>query len=163
MIMFKAAKHTIKKLKCNQKKRTLSCYGAQADGTFVAEIPHACSGSIYDVGGYPFSVAIDGGYFKVPAKHLTVKDINGKCEVSAYIDSNPIKVTFPFTWVTTNQHTVFTLLDGNDILVDKAPASMFSMVERGPWIAYSYDIPGTTAKVLGDGTDIIHVYNGVSE
>ena len=163
MFVFKTKKHTIKKLKCNQKQRTLSCYGAPAVGTFVVEIPHSCSGSVYDIGGYPFSAAVDGDYFKVPATHLTVKDINGQCKIKAYIDSKTIKLTFPFTWVTTNQHTTFTLLDGNDILVDKAPASMFSMVKRGPWIAYSYDIPGRTAKVLGDGTDIVHVYNGVSE
>ena len=161
MVVFKTKKHTIKKLKCNQKQRTLSCYGAQADGTFVIQIPHSCSGSIYDIGGYPFSVALDGEFFKVPAHHLTVKDMNGQCEVKAYIDSKVMEITYPFTWITTNQHTTFTLLDGNDIIVDKAPVSMFSMVKRGPWVAYSYDIPGKTAKVIGDGTDIIHVYNGV--
>ena len=158
---FKAKKHTIKKLKCNQKQRTLTCYGAEAVGTFVVHIPQSCSGSIYDIGGYPFSIAMDGDYFKVPAERLTVKDINGRCEVKAYIDSTVMKLSTPFTWITTNQHTSFTLLDGDEVIVDKASVSMFTMVERGPWIAYSYDIPGKTAKVIGDGTDIIHVYDGV--
>ena len=162
MIVFARAKHTIKKLKCNLKDRTISCYGADPDGTFVIEIPNSCSGSVYDVGGYPFSVAEQDKFFKVPANILSVKDINGKCEAKAYIDSNTMELTYPFTWVTTNQHTTFTLLDGNEIIVDKVSADLFESVSRGPWIAYTYDIPGTTAKVIGDGSDIIHVYNGVS-
>lgn len=161
--IFKSAPHTIKKLKCSQKLRSVTCYGADPVGTFVIQIPSICSGSIYDVGGFPFSVADQGDTFKVPAKDLYVKDINGVCDVKAYIDSSPLTLTFPFTWVTTNQHTVFTILNGNDIIVDKAPVSLFQSVTRGPWIAYTYDIPGATAKVVGDGTDIIHIYNGVSK
>ena len=158
----KQPKHTIKKLKCNLKDRTMSCYGADPIGTFIIELPNSCSGSVYDVGGYPFSVATHQKFFKVPAKHLSVKDVNGRCEAKAYIDSNPLVLTYPFTWVTTNQHTVFTLLDGNEVIVDKASVDIFESVTRGPWIAYTYDIPGSTAKVIGDGSDIIHVYNGVS-
>lgn len=154
--------HTIKKLKCRQNKRKISCYGAEPVGTFVIQLPKTCAGSVYDIGGYPFSVASQGDFFKVPAKELTVRDINGNCEAKAYIDSNPITMALPFTWVTTNQHTVFTIMDGHDIIVDKASAAMFNSVTRGPWIAYTYDIPGKTASVVGDGTDIIHVYNGVS-
>ena len=161
--VFKSAPHTIRKLKCNQKLRKVTCYGADPIGTFVIQIPSVCSGSIYDVGGFPFSVADQGDTFKVPAKDLSVKDINGVCDIKAYIDSSPLTLTFPFTWVTTNQHTVFTILDGNNIIVDKAPVSLFQSVSRGPWIAYTYDIPGVTAKVVGDGTDIIHIYNGVSK
>jgi hypothetical protein len=162
MYLFKASRHTIKKLKCSLKDRTVSCYGADPIGTFVVEIPSSCSGSVYDVGGYPFSVAEHDKFFKVPAKDLSVKDINGKCEAKAYIDSNTIQLSYPFTWVTTNQHTTFTLLDGNEVIVDKVSADLFDSVTRGPWIAYTYDIPGSTAKVIGDGSDIIHVYNGVS-
>lgn len=162
MAFFTRTKHTIKKLKCNLKDRTISCYGADPVGTFVIEIPKSCSGSVYDVGGYPFSVAVHDKFFKVPAKDLTVKDINGKCEAKAYIDSNTMGLAYPFTWVTTNQHTTFTLLDGNEVIVDKVSADLFESVKRGPWIAYTYDIPGSTAKVIGDGSDIIHVYNGVS-
>lgn len=162
MYLFKHSRHTIKKLKCNQKDRTISCYGADPIGTFVIEIPNSCSGSIYDVGGYPFSVAEHDKYFKVPAKDLSVKDINGKCEAKAYIDSNVMELSYPFTWITTNQHTTFTLLDVNEVIVDKVSADLFESVTRGPWIAYTYDIPGSTAKVIGDGSDIIHVYNGVS-
>ena len=162
MSFFKHTKHTIKKLKCNLKDRTISCYGADPIGTFVIEIPSSCSGSIYDVGGHPFSVAKHDTFFKVPAKDLTVRDINGKCEPKAYIDSKTMELTYPFTWVTTNQHTTFTLLDGNEVIVDKVSAELFDSVSRGSWIAYTYDIPGATAKVIGDGSDIIHVYNGVS-
>lgn len=162
MYLFKNSRHTIKKLKCNLKNRIISCYGANPVGTFVIEVPSSCSGSIYDVGGYPFSIAEHDKYFKVPAKDLSVKDINGKCEAKAYVDSNVMELTYPFTWVTTNQHTTFTLLDGNEVIVDKVSADLFKSVTRGPWIAYTYDIPGSSATVLGDGTDIIHVYNGVS-
>ena len=162
MAFFKHSKHTILKLKCSLRQRTISCYGADPVGTFVIEVPSACSKSVYDVGGHPFSVAEHDKFFKVPAKDLTIKDINGKCEARAYIDSNPMELTYPFTWVTTNQHTTFTLLDGNEVIVDKVSADLFDSVSRGPWIAYSYDIPGSTAKVVGDGSDIIHVYNGVS-
>jgi len=161
-LTFKNNPHTIKKLKCSQKQRTLTCFGADPVGTFVLEIPKACSGSVYDVGGFPFSVAEHKDLFKVPAKNLYVKDVNGNCEVKAYIDSTPLKVHVPFTWVTTNQHTVFTILDGNDVIVDKVSALLFVSVVRGPWVAYTYDIPGVTATVVGDGTDIIHVYDGVS-
>lgn len=153
--------HTIKKLKCNQHKRVLTCSGAEPEGTFVVQIPDSCSGSVYDVGGYPFSVAVHNKYYKVPAKHLTVKSVNGKCDTKAFIDSNEIILHYPFTWVTTNQHTSFTIMDGNSVIVDKASASLFDSVAKGSWIAYTYDIPGTTATVTGDGTDIIHVYNGV--
>ena len=162
MAIFKHSKHTIKKLKCSLRQRTISCYGADPVGTFVIEVPSACSKSVYDVGGHPFSVAEHDKFFKVPAKDLTIKDINGKCEARAYIDSNTMELAYPFTWVTTNQHTTFTLLDGNEVIVDKASADLFDSVSRGPWIAYTYDIPGSTAKVVGDGSDIIHVYNGVS-
>lgn len=162
MALFKHTKHTIKKLKCNLKDRSISCYGADPVGTFVIEIPISCSKSVYDVGGHPFSVAEHDKFFKVPAKDLTIRDINGKCEAKAYIDSNTMELTYPFTWVTTNQHTTFTLLDENDLIVDKVPAELFESVSRGPWIAYTYDIPGSTAKVIGDGSDIIHIYNGVS-
>lgn len=162
MYAFAPNKHTIKKLKCSLKDRSISCYGADPSGTFVIEIPSSCSGSVYDVGGYPFSVAEHDKFFKVPAKHLTVKDVNGKCEAKAYIDSNTMQLAYPFTWITTNQHTIFTILDGNEVIVDKVSAELFDSVSRGPWIAYTYDIPGSTARVIGDGSDIIHVYNGVS-
>lgn len=161
MFLFRNNLHTIKKLKCNQKQRKLSCYGADPVGTFVVQIPRSCSGSVYDIGGFPFSVADHGETFKVPAGELYVKDVNGQCTMKAYIDSTPYSVKVPFTWITTNQHTVFSIIDGNNIIVDKAPVSLFESVTRGPWIAYTYDIPGTTAKVVGDGNDIIHVYNGV--
>ena len=52
-------------------------------------------------------------------------------------------------------------MDGDSVIVDKGPASLFDSVSKGSWIAYTYDIPGNTAKVIGDGTDIIHIYNGV--
>ena len=160
--LFTSDKHTIKQLKCRLKNRIISCYGVDPVGTFVIEIPTSCSGSIYEVGGHPFSVAECDKFFKVPAKDLTVRDVNGKCEPRAYLDSKPMQLNYPFTWITTNQHTTFTLLDGNEIIVDKVSADLFTSVKRGPWIAYTYDIPGTTAKVIGDGSDIIHVYNGVS-
>jgi len=153
--------HTIKKLKCKQHKRVLTCSGAEPKGTFVVQIPDSCSGSVYDIGGYPFSVAIQKKYYKVPAEQLTVKNVNGKCDTQAFIDSNEIKLYHPFTWVTTNQHTTFTIMDGDNVIVDKGPASLFDSVAKGSWIAYTYDIPGSTANVIGDGTDIIHIYNGV--
>lgn len=153
--------HTIKKLKCEQRSRVLTCSGAEPEGTFVVQIPDSCSGSVYDIGGYPFSVASHGKYYRVPAGKLTVKSVNGKCNTKAFIDSNEMKLLHSFTWVTTNQHTTFTIIDGEDIIVDKGSASLFDSVAKGSWIAYTYDIPGTTATVIGDGTDVIHIYNGV--
>ena len=162
MLVFKRTAHTIKKLKCRLRERTISCYGADPIGTFVIDIPDSCSGSVYDIGGYPFSVAKHDKFFKVPDKDLSIKDVNGNCEAIAYIDSNPMTINYPFTWITTNQHTTFTLLDGNSVIVDKVSAELFESTTRGPWIAYTYDIPGRSARVIGDGSDIIHVYNGVS-
>lgn len=155
--------HTIKKLKCEQHNRILSCFGTEPEGTFVVQIPDSCSGSVYDIGGYPFSVASQGKYYKVPADKLTVRSVNGKCDIKAFIDSNEMNLYHPFTWITTNQHTIFTIMDGDDIIVDKGSASLFESVAKGSWIAYTYDIPGLTANVIGDGTDIIHIYNGVYE
>ena len=155
--------HTIKKLKCEQRSRVLTCSGAKTEGTFVVQIPDSCSGSVYDIGGYPFSVASHGKYYKVPATQLTVKSVNGRCNTKAFIDSNEMTLYHPFTWVTTNQHTTFTIVDGDNIIVDKVSASLFDSVSKGSWIAYTYDIPGKTAIVTGDGTDIIHIYNGVYE
>ena len=155
--------HTIKKLKCEQRSRVLTCSGVEPEGTFVVQIPDSCSGSVYDIGGYPFSVASQGKYYRVPANKLTVKSVNGRCDTKAFIDSKGMELQYPFTWVTTNQHTTFTIMDGDNIIVDKGSASLFDSVAKGSWIAYTYDIPGTTATVIGDGTDIIHIYNGVSE
>jgi hypothetical protein len=160
--IFSPQPHTIKKLKCQQHQRKLTCSGAAAVGTFVLEIPKKCSGSVYDVGGFPFSAAKHGDVFKVPAKKLYVKNLNGNCDVKAYIDSAPLQLHYPFTWITTNQHTVFTVMDGGKVLVDSVSATLFDSTARGPWIAYTYDIPGTSATVIGDGTDIIHIYDGVS-
>jgi len=152
--------HTIKHLKCAIEKHTMTCKGVP-QGTFIVEAPESCSQSIYDIGGFPFSVAMQENHFKVPAKQLTVSGIHEKCDVRAYVDSSPMTLHVPFTWVTTAQHTAFTLKDGDNIIVDGLSASLFDSVTRGSWIAYTYDIPGTTAEVIGDGTDIIYLYGVV--
>ena len=154
------AVHTIKTLNCVQEKYTLSCRGAR-QGTFIVEASETCSQSIYDIGGYPFSVAMVGKYFKVPANKLTVSGVRGQCDIRAYVDSSPMTLHVPFTWITTAQHTEFTLKDGDDVIVDRVSASLFQSVSRGNWIAYTYDIPGTTAQVIGDGTDVIYLYGVV--
>ena len=80
--------------------------------------------------------------------------------MNAYIDSAATPFDMPFTWVTTAQHTRFTLeSDGNTIALDVS-ASLFASETNGRWIAYTFDIPKGlhTVSVTGDGTDIIHTY-----
>ena len=150
--------HTIRELRCHRDRHTVRCTSRQR-GTFVVNVPEACE-SVYDIGGVPFSAAGSSGMFRVPTKELVVKDVIGKCNIQAYMDSKVTKLSVPFTWVTTKQHTRFTITVNDDMIVEKAVAFMFDSTRRGNWIAYTYDVsvPVKTVSVVGDGTDVIHIY-----
>ena len=150
--------HTIHSLPCRQSNREVRCRGAPK-GTFVVDVPPNC-GSVYEIDGIPFSAAQSGNVFRVPALHLSVKDVFGDCAVQAYLDSVPSTISMPFTWVTTHQHKKFTIHVDDQVVVESAVASLFPSVSRGVWVAYSFDFPksASTVRVTGDGTDIIHTY-----
>ena len=152
--------HTIYKLSCTTKHRVLSCDSATHEGTFIVEIPQNCAKSVYEVGGYPFSVSKQDTIYKSSASNLNVKNIDGNCAIKAYVDSHSFDKTVPFTWVTTKKHTWFTIKVDNNIVVERADATLFSFVENGIWVAYTYDINVLDKKVqvTGDGDDVIHVY-----
>lgn len=152
--------HTIYKLSCTTKDRVLSCDSATHKGTFIVEIPHNCAKSVYEVGGYPFSISKQDTIYKSSASNLNVKNIDGNCAIKAYVDSHVFDKTVPFTWVTTKKHTWFTIKVDNSIIVERADATLFSFVENGIWVAYTYDINVLNKKVqvIGDGDDVIHVY-----
>ena len=142
------------------KHRELFCDSATHSGTFIVEIPTKCSKSVYEIGGIPFSIAQNENIYKSPASILKVKNIDGDCNVKAYVDSHPFQLNIPFTWVTTNKHTWFSIhVDGRTI-VDKADTSLFSSVSNGVWVAYTYDlnVRNKQVEVTGNGDDIIHVY-----
>ena len=150
--------HTIHSLTCTRSKREVRCLG-KASGTFVVDVPSDCD-SVYEIDGVPFSAAMHDGVFRVPAKHMTIKDVFGECNVQAYLDSTPTKISMPFTWITTAQHKRFTIYVDNQMVVESAVASLFPSVKRGVWIAYTFDFTEDIAaiRVSGDGTDVIYTY-----
>lgn len=150
---------TLVKLHCGIHRRQLICKG-KPEGTFVVEVLEKCSKSIFDVDGVPFHIAYDQQMYRVPAKSLTVKNIDGDCMPKAYLDSNPIEKKVPFSWVTTSQHTWFSITVDGEKVVDKADVLFFKKVEHGNWIAYTFDldVQGKDVKIRGDGTDEIYIY-----
>ena len=152
------ALHKIKELPCKLDRRTVRCMSHEHKGTFVVSVPDTCT-SVYDIGGVPFSSAGDSGLYRVPARKLEIKDVIGKCDLQAYMDTDIMKLHVPFTFVTTKQHTRFSIKVDGEVIVEHAVSSMFQSVRRGTWIAYTYDLPSASSfSVTGDGTDIIHVY-----
>ena len=150
---------TLVKLKCVLKNRQMSCDG-NPKGTFIVEVLEKCSQSIYEVDGVPFHVAFEKDMYRVPAKSLTVSNIDGDCMPKAYLDSLSIQKKTPFCWVTTSQHTWFSIkVDGKQV-VDKADVLFFQSVKHGNWIAYMFDmdVSGRKVEIIGDGHDIIFVY-----
>ena len=150
--------HTIQSLTCKHSRRQVRCMG-KPRGTFVVEVPPSCD-SVYEIDGVPFSVAMRDGMFRVPAKYMIIKDVIDDCGVQAYLDSTPVHISMPFTWVTTAQHKKFTIHVDDQLVVDSAVAALFPSVKRGVWIAYTFDFPKdvTSIRVTGDGTDIIYTY-----
>ena len=137
----------------------MSCKG-EPRGTFIVEVLDKCSQSIYEVDGVPFHVAYEKDMYRVPAKSLTVSNIDGDCMPKAYLDSLPIQKKIPFSWVTTSQHTWFSIeVEGNKV-VDKADVLFFEKVKHGNWIAYMFDmdVQGKKVSIKGDGHDIIYIY-----
>jgi len=149
--------HKIKELPCRADRHVVRCNSEVKEGTFVVIVPKSCE-SVYEIGGVPFSSAGKDGVFRVPAGDFTIKDVIGRCNLQAYLDSDLKKLDVPFTFVTTKQHTRFSILLDGDIVVEHVVSSMFDSVSLGNWIAYTYDVQGDNIKVVGDGTDIIHVY-----
>jgi hypothetical protein len=160
--------HTLKQVRCRVNNKVATCGdGTHDSGTFIVEVSKECSTSVYDVGGFPFTVAMQPGssIFKVPVGLNTVKSVPDSCRVHAFIDSRSIVIKPSFTWVTTEQHKYFTIKSDEDVLAYKVSSSLFSMEKNGRWVAYTFDVPvgAKGLSVVGDGTDIIHVYsiNGV--
>ena len=150
---------TLVKLTCRITNRQMTCDG-NPKGTFIVEVLDKCSQSIYEVDGVPFHVAYEKDMYRVPAKSLTVSNIDGDCMPKAYLDSLRIEKKIPFTWVTTSQHTWFSITVDGKKVVDKADVLFFEKVKHGNWIAYTFDmeVRGKQVKIKGDGNDIIYVY-----
>lgn len=150
---------TLKKLKCGVVDRQLTCKG-EAKGTFIVEVVERCAQSIYEVDGVPFHIAFSENMYKVPAKALTVKNIDGDCLPKAYLDSKVMTTTVPFSWVTTSQHTWFSIVVDGKKMVDKADVMLFNSVKKGNWIAYTFDLDtkGKQVRIRGDGSDSIYIY-----
>lgn len=150
---------TLTKLKCKTHDRQMACRGI-ASGTFVVEVSEKCSQSIYEVDGVPFHIAFEDGVYRVPARSMTISNIDGDCMPKAFIDSSPITKNVPFSWVTTSQHTWFSIfLDGKKV-VDEADILLFKSVKHGNWVAYNFDmdVKGKTVDIKGDAKDIIYIY-----
>lgn len=155
--------HTVKKLRCSVHNNVASCEGgARTGGTFVVEVSESCVSAVYEIGGFPFSAAKQNQptIFKVPARDFTVKKLVSTCRINAYIDSAVVPFRMPFTWVTTAQHTRFTLKSETNTIAYDVSSSLFESETNGRWIAYTFDIPEdlNSVSVSGDGTDIIHTY-----
>ena len=134
--------------------------GGDPKGTFIVEVLDKCSQGIYEVDSVPFHIAYEKGMYRVPAKSLTVSNIDGDCRPKAFLDSLPITKKIPFSWVTTSQHTWFSITVDGEKVVEKADVLFFKKVRHGNWIAYMFDIDvkGKTVEIQGDGRDIIYVY-----
>lgn len=147
--------HRIKAIPCVTKGKSIQCK-SNMKGTFVVEPSEKCT-SIYEIDGVPFSVA-GKRIFRVPANTLKIKDAVGACTVRAFIDTKRTTIHQPFTFITTSQHTSFTITSNGNKIVDRAAASLFESKVRGKWIAYTYDAP-KGSSVTGDGSDIIYTYD----
>jgi len=159
LIPMRKSFRTLVKLNCIIKNRRMSCDG-NPKGTFIVEVLDKCSQSIYEVDGVPFHIAFEKDMYRVPAKSLTVSNIDGDCMPKAYLDSLLIEKKTPFSWVTTSQHTWFSIkVDGKQV-VDKADVLFFKSVKHGNWIAYMFDmeVTGRHIEIIGDGHDIIYIY-----
>ena len=137
----------------------MMCKGS-GPGTFIVEVADRCSQDIYEVDGVPFHVAMSDNMYKVPAKSLTVKNIDTNCFPKAYLDSDIISKPVPFSWVTTSQHTWFSITVDGKVVVDKADAMLFQKVKQGNWVAYTFDLEtaGKKVGIRGDGSDPIYIY-----
>ena len=150
---------TLKKLRCTIAARQMTCRGS-AKGTFIVEVMDRCSQSIYEVDGIPFHVAFRDSMYRVPARSLTVKNIDGDCLPKAYLDSEVLTMEVPFSWVTTSQHTWFSITVDGKKVVDRADVMLFQKKQKGNWIAYMFDLDtrGRSVQIHGDGTDPIYIY-----
>lgn len=149
--------HKIKELNCKLDRHIVRCDSHVHEGTFVVIVPKSCE-SVYEIGGVPFSSAGKDGVYRVPAGDFTIKNVIGKCSLQAYLDSDLTFVNIPFTFITTKQHTRFSIEVDGEVIVEHVVSSMFDSVQLGNWIAYTYNMKGNNIRVFGDGTDIIHIY-----
>ena len=156
MIPPKSVQRRIRPVVCRHDRRETRC-DPKEHGTFIADL-NGCD-SVYEIGGIPFSSAGEGNVFKAPSsgKPIIIKDVDSTCTLRGYLDNTAITMQIPFTFVTTSKHTKFIIkVDG--ITVADAPSSLFDAKTRGPWIAYTFDVPYGDVIVTGDADDVIHLY-----
>ena len=111
---------------------------------------------MFDINGLPFNVARRNTIFRArSSESILIRDASLHCKINVFHDSKETLDTHGFSWVATDDHTEFTLYDGNDILLDRISAEFIPHEEQGKWTSYTYE--GTS--VVGNGNTPIHTFH----
>ena len=124
-------------------------------GDIILKSSESCMNEMYDINGVPFNVAKRGTIFRVPSsERIIIKDAYPHCKLDMFHDSVENRNEYEFVWVTTSDHTEFTVYNGADVLMERVAAEFIPSVRQGKWIAYTYK--GT--DVNGNGNTPIYTF-----
>jgi len=162
---------SIQKIKCEMLTGEYLCTSLFDTGVMLITMDARCKQLVYEVSGIPF-VRIrdfDDSIFEVPARReIRIKDVDLGCKLKMHHTVNSVEPHQyrDIVWITTAQHTEFTLAVDDEVLLDQVPTEMLNPVVHGRWIAYSYSIPypvGTDQiKVQGNAAGAVHVYGNLN-
>ena len=162
---------SIQKIKCEMLTGEYLCASLFDTGTMLITMDARCKQLVYEVGGIPFVRIRDfvDSMFEVPARReIRIKDVDLGCKLNMHHTASRMQ---PYqkrdiVWITTAQHTEFTLTVDGDVLLDQVPTEMLNPVVHGRWIAYSYPIPypveADHITVRGNAAGIVHVYGNLN-
>ena len=156
-LLYPSQRH-MQKLKCHVRSDGYYCEG-KSTGDILIRASQKCLDFMYDINGFPFSVAerTKNAYRVRSKKRIRIKDANPNCQVDIYWDSlQKSETAFPFTWITTEDHTEFTVYKAGEVLLDRIAEEFISQKRVGKWIAYTYDAD----YVTGNGKTPIWQFSG---
>ena len=135
----------MKRLNCRVTSDGYFCDGPNY-GDIIVKSSELCMNEMYDINGIPFNIARKGSIFRVPSStHIKIKDASPHCKINVFHDSvSDSSVSEEFTWITTNDHTEFTVYYGDDVVLERVSSEFIDHVKQGRWISYTY--PGDNVK-----------------
>ena len=146
----------MKRLKCSQSSVGYVCNGEDY-GDLIIKSSKNCMDDMYDINGIPFNIAKRGEIFRVPSKsRIVIHDASPHCTLDVFHDSKEDTFDYEFTWITTADHTEFTVYDGSYVIMDRVASEFIEHTVQGKWIAYTFK--GTNVK--GNGNTPIYTFTG---
>lgn len=144
-----ATNHLVK-LRCKRDSNRYHCDPAFIGGTFVVRTFNCAA--IFDINGFPWHVVATESHrniYEVPYRsELSVKDVDPGCRVDVFQDTS--RTVAPklqcLTWTTTAAVDTFTLVAGDDVVIDHVPSDMLEISRKGPWRAFFYDWDASEAS-----------------